>query len=334
MTSYELVKNAIEFQNPERLPFWQHDDADTPDDVLDIWEMDRAEAGWFFDNPGPDDWGCIWEATDVKNMGQVTRHPLTDWSSLHDFKPPNPRNPYYFDRIESELVQANGRYVVVTSHFNLIERLHMLRGFEKTMMDFYLAPDKVEAVLDMILEHKIELFRELHRRFGNAVHGLFLTDDWGTQQGTFISGETFEQFFQERYKIFFKEVHDLGYHAILHSCGRVNNFVPYFIDMGADVLNMQQPRAYGIEDIGKQFAGKVCFLTTVDIQSTLPDGDEEKVREEAALLVKHWATSAGGFIVFNYGDAEALNIRPEMSGIMFSAFRSMIKEGRIENSSL
>ncbi len=320
MSSEELVRKAIEFNCPERLPFFQHEHADIPDDVLDIWEMDRAQSGWFFDDPRPDDWGCVWKATDIKSMGQVVGHPLADWSALKTYRPPDHRNPYYFERVAEELRNAGGRYVVVTSHFNLIERLHMLRGFEQTMQDFYLAPEKIEKTLDLILEHKIGLFRELYRRFGGRIHGLFLSDDWGTQQGTYVSPETFAAFFLDRYTTMFSEIHALGYHAILHSCGKVNDFVPFFIEAGADVLNMQQPRAYGIEEIGRLYAGKICFLTTVDIQSTLPRGIDREIIDEAELLVKSWSTPEGGFIVFNYGDPAAINVRPEISRVMFAAF--------------
>ena len=89
-SSVELVRRAIEFGGPERLPFFQHEYTDIPDDVQDVWEMDRAEAGWFFDNPKPDDWGCIWSATEIKSMGQVTEHPLNDWGALRTYRPPGP----------------------------------------------------------------------------------------------------------------------------------------------------------------------------------------------------------------------------------------------------
>ena len=36
-----------------------------------------------------------------------------------------------------------------------------------------------------------------------------------------------------------KCVHDCGWHFILHSCGKVNAFVPCFIDLKMDVLNLQ-----------------------------------------------------------------------------------------------
>ena len=59
--------------------------------------MDRQQAGWVFDTPGPDDWGCGWAATDVKNIGQVVEHPLKKWPDLDRYRPPDPRNPFYYE---------------------------------------------------------------------------------------------------------------------------------------------------------------------------------------------------------------------------------------------
>lgn len=323
MESREIVRRAIEFQHPPRLPFFQHQVDSAPDDVCDIWELDRAQTGWFFDRPVTDDWHCRWAATEQKNMGQVVDHPLADWSAMDTYRPPDPRNPYYFDRIGPLLDQARGRYVTVTSHFNLIERLHMLHGFAATMEDFYLEPRRIEQALDMILEFKLGLFDELARRYGDRVDGLFLTDDWGTQQGTFVSSDVFDRFFSDRYRMLFSAIHGHGWHVIFHSCGRINAFVPRLIELGVDVLNMQQPNAYGLVEFGEQFKGRVAFLTTVDIQSTLPAGDEAAVRAEARSLIKHWSVPAGGFIVFNYGDPEALGVDPRMTGVMFDEFKKL-----------
>ena len=65
MESREVVRRAIEFERPPRLPFFQHDVDFAPDDVCDCWEMDRARRGWFFDCAGEDDWGCGWRVTEV-----------------------------------------------------------------------------------------------------------------------------------------------------------------------------------------------------------------------------------------------------------------------------
>jgi len=323
MESREIVRCAIEFECPPRLPFWQHWNhkmPEFPDDVCNIWEMDRAEAGWFFDKAAPDDWGCGWDATEVKNMGQVTEHPLASWSSLDRFRPPDPCNPFYYERLGPLIDAAGDRYVAITAHNLLFSRLHKLRGFAATMEDFYLEPERVARVLGMIVDFKVRQCEELHRRFGDRIHGLFVADDWGTQAGPFVSPKLFGQFFAPRYRTIFNTIHGCGWHVILHSCGRINALVPSLIDLGVDVLNMQQSRCYGLVEFGQEFRGKVCFLATVDIQSTMPRGVEEEIREEARLLAKHWGTARGGLIAFDYGAWEAAGVRPEMPRIMFDEF--------------
>jgi uroporphyrinogen decarboxylase len=320
LTPREIVRRAIEFGHPPRLPFWQHDVPWAPDDVCDIWEMDRARAGWFFDRGGEDDWHCGWARTHLKNMGQVVRHPLADWAAWDAFRPPDPRNPFYYERLGPAIDAAGERYVAVTCHFNLIERFHMVRGFAAAMEDIGLHPERVERVLDVILDFRLGQIDELARRFGDRIDGLFLTDDWGTQQGTLVSLAAFDRLFAGRYRRLFEAIHRHHWHVILHSCGRINALVPRLVELGVDVLNMQQPRAYDLVPFGERFAGKVCFLTTVDIQATLPGGVESEIREEARQLVRHWSTPAGGLIVFNYGDPEALGVSPAMNLAMFDEF--------------
>ena len=329
MERKEIVRRAIEFDMPPRLPFFLGSAwtkkllkqfEDFPNDFCDSWEMDRQEAGWFFDNAAPDDWGCQWKTTTSKNMGQVVSHPLENWNKLDSYTPPDPKNPFYFKRIDEEIQDAGDRYTIITSHFNLIERLEMLRGFANTLVDFYMEPEKINKVLDMILEYKVEHIREAGRRFGDRVNGIFLTDDWGTQENTYISQDLFREFFLDRYKELYKVVHDNGWHVIQHSCGNVVDFVPLFMEAGVDVMNMQQPRVYGIENVGNKFAGKICFLTTVDIQNTLPKCNHDEVRQEAVELVKHWSRPSGGLIVFNYGDSDAIGTTDDVTNTMFQAF--------------
>ena len=332
MERREIVRRAIHFDGPPRLPFfigsfWNERLSGKiegfPNDVCDCWEMDRQAAGWYFDNAVEDDWGCGWATTEVKNMGQVVHHPLENLDRLSTFRPPDPKNPFYFERIEEGIKDAGDRYVVITSHFNLIERPEMLCGFARALENLYLEPEKTQRLLDMILQYKIEHIGEAARRFGDRVHGIFLTDDWGSQQGTFISRKCFEDFVLDRYKQLFDSIHAHGWDIILHSCGNVTDFVPLFIEAGADVLNLQQPRAYGIEEFGGRFAGKTCFLTTVDIQATLPTGDAQAVRAEAEQLVRHWSKPEGGFIVFNYGDSQSIGTTDETTEVMFETFFDM-----------
>jgi len=327
MESREIVRRAIEFDRPPRLPFWQHWNHKMPeffDDVHNIWEMDRQEAGWFFDNANAaDDWGCGWNTTELKNMGQVTEFPLADWSALESYQPPNPRNPFYYDRLGPLLDEAGDRYVCVTAHSLLFSRYHKLRGFANTMMDFHLEPERMDRLLDVIVDFKVGQCEELYRRFGSRIDGLFVADDWGTQERTFVGKGILDEFFVPRYTKIFEAIHRCGWHVILHSCGRINDFVPTLIDLGVDALNLQQSQNYGLVEFGEKFCGKTCFLATVDIQSTMPRGYEAEIREEVRLLVKHWSTPDGGLIAFDYGDWPALSVDPKMPMIMFDEFNRL-----------
>jgi hypothetical protein len=329
MESREIVRRAIEFDNPLRLPFflggsWKEHfdrkDIDIPNDVCDCWEVDRQKSGWFFDNPVTDDWGCRWGKTNLENIGQVVGHPLADWADFDSFTPPNARDDFYYERVDDFIKDAGDRYVVLTSHFNFIERFEMLRGFENALVDFYAEPVKTHKLLDMILEYKLQLIDEISKRFGSRVNGIFMTDDWGTQQNTYISEQLFREYFYDRYKLLADAMHSHNYHFILHSCGKINDFVPLFIQAGIDMLNMGQPQCYGIEELGKIAAGKIAFLATCDIQATLPKGDEQLVRREALELVKNWSSPEGGFVVFNYGDPEAIGSNKRIAEVMFEAF--------------
>jgi uroporphyrinogen-III decarboxylase len=192
------------------------------------------------------------------------------------------------------------------------------------MEDFYLEPGRIHRVLDMIVDFKLQQCDELHRRFGDRIDGLFVADDWGTQDGTFISKSVLDEFFTPRYQRIFDAIHDCGWHVILHSCGRINQFMPTFIELGVDVMNMQQPRSCGLVEFGEAFRGRVCFAATVDIQTTMVRGIEEEVRQEAGLLVKHWSTPEGGLIAFDYGDWPAVGARPETPLVMFDEFAKLI----------
>ena len=111
---HDLVRQAIEFGSPARLPFYQNVLPDVPNDVIDSWEMDRAKRGWFFDKGGEDDWGCVWQRTEKDNMGQVKVHPLQDWNGLKDYQPPDPDDDYYYERVMETLDGGGDKYVVLT----------------------------------------------------------------------------------------------------------------------------------------------------------------------------------------------------------------------------
>ena len=105
----------------------------------------------------------------------------------------------------------------------------------------------------------------------------------------------FRHFFQKRYTELFRAIHAHGWDVILPAAtSRINTLVPSLVEAGVNVLNMQQPQTNGLVEFGKAWAGKVAFLTTTDIQKTLPTLDPKAVRAEARELVAHSSNAARG----------------------------------------
>jgi hypothetical protein len=115
-------------------------------------------------------------------------------------------------------------------------------------------------------------------------------------------------FFFPRYKKIFDAMHAMGCDVWVHSCGKVNEIVEGYIRAGVDVVNLQQPRALGIEEMGERYRGRITFSSLCDIQATLPTGDRAKIEADAEALMTRWATPDGGFVFSDYGDDAAIGV--------------------------
>ena len=317
MTSYEVVRRAIEFECPERVPM-QFAALDV-DDTFHI----GPKTAWqeVNDRERIDEWCCRWEKSDVKNMGQVKGHPIDDWGKLKDLTFPDASDDSRYAHIEEALGRAGDRYVLASNSNGLFERLYFLRGYAESLMDMHLARKNVEALLDRILDYHVTTVRKYGVLSKGRIHGYNFCDDWGTQKGTTVSVPMFRELFKPRYKKLFDAVHECGMHAWLHSCGKVNDFIPEFAEIGLDVINLQQPRALGIEEVSQRCHGKICFSTLADIQSTLPHGTDREIEEEVELLLETWGTPKGGIIASDYGDGEAIGVPIERKKVLLEAFR-------------
>jgi len=321
MQNWENMRRAIHFGRPERLPL-------IFGPLGDRWRIGPDfQSEWSRNNrTGTDHFGCIWSKSDISNiydMGQVKVHPLADWRALKTYRWPDPDDQAHYAGMANMLSapEAEGRYIHVGIFMLLFERMHSLRGFARTLEDLYLEPSLSADLADQLVEFDLRVIRNAASAVGAArIHALTFTDDWGTQTSCFVSPDFWREFFQPRYRRIFDECHALGWDVNMHSCGKVNDLIEPLIEIGLDVINLQQARALGVEEIGQRFRGRICFETCCDIQATLPFKTVGEIREEARLLLEHWATADGGLILYDYGPDEAIGIPPGRKQAMLEAF--------------
>ena len=320
MNSREIVARAVEFRGPRRLPI-RFESLDLEDTHRVSWK--QIGTGNHSQRLTYDEWGCGWARTETKNMGQVKVHPLSSWENLDSYRWPDPDDPGFFEGMEEQFEGSSGKYVLTGIFMLLFERIHSLRGFAEALTDLYAEREKLEYLADRIVEFDIRIIENIASRFPGSIDGFTFTDDWGTEAALIIDPALWRQFFKPRYAKIFQACKAANWHVWMHSCGKVNAIIGDLIDIGVHVLNLQQPRILGIEEIGSRFAGKVCFSSLCDIQQTLPWKGREEIREEAELLLRFWSTKDGGFILSDYGDGEAIGVPLEKKQWMLQAFQEL-----------
>ncbi len=317
MNSREVVRRAIEFQTPDRLPV-----------IFPRFGIsDTHGAGWNQIGTGPrdrreslDEWGCLWARSEIDNMGQVKGHPLIDWSNLEHYRWPDPDSPHFYDGMERKFEGSDSKYVTTGIFMLLFERMHALRGFQNVLEDLYLERERVEALADHIVAFDLRIIDNIASRFPGQIQGFSYSDDWGSQKDSFISQHLWHTFFLPRYRRISDACHARGWHVWMHSCGKINRLLPDLIEAGIDVLDLEQPRVLGIEEVGRQFAGRVCFCSGCDIQRTLPFGSENEIRNEAKMLLDYWGTDRGGFLLADDENDQDLGTPLEKKRMALRAF--------------
>jgi uroporphyrinogen decarboxylase len=314
MTNKELVKQAIYFKGPERVPirFAQNPDAS---DIVGLGF--KQPKGWAPSKENEDEWGCIWDNIIKTGLGQVKGHPIDSWDKFETYKAPDPHDPSRFEDLPAAAERYKDKYLTAGIGISGFNKLTFLRGFENLLADIYTEPEKFNKLADIVFDFETGLIKE-YAKF--PIDAIWFGDDWGTERSLIINPVKWREVFKPRYKKQFDLCHKQGMDVIFHSCGYIWDIIPDFIEIGVNVLNCEQPMIFGVDRLAKTFGGKVCFHTNVDGQKMLPTATPEEIVAEARHLIEAFRPYNGGFIA--YGDATADHgyVPPENVRAMSEAF--------------
>jgi len=289
LTGKTLVKQALQFKNPERVPLvFINCDRELSDIIM-------VEIEDNFGGPGNtvSEWGFHWEKQDA-TMGQVTDHILKTDKDIYSFTAPDPASPERF-KLFNETREKFGRdkYYIGSLGLSGFTIMTLLRGFNETLIDLYSNRKKPDFLADTIFNFEEEIIR---RTALEGADGIALYDDWGSQSSLIINPVMWREYFKPRYKRQCDIAHKHGLDVYFHSCGYIYDIIQDLIDIGVDMLNLGQPNLYDIEALGKDFGGSVCFVCPVSYQTTLISGTKEDIFEIVHEYIHHLGGFNGGLI--------------------------------------
>ena len=313
MTSRELVSRTIRFEGGGRLAY------DLPAEYgTDFWEVNM--------NPSPDDrprgrgmstdeWGAVWRNIGVTNLGEVTDFPLKDWKDLDKLNVPDISEARRWEALAGAREAAEDKFLI-GSGISLYERVHFIRGLENTWVDIFEAREELCRLIDMLVEMNLYAIERYAEADADA---LMFCDDWGLQNRLMISPDSWRRIWRPRYERVYRAAHDHGFFTILHCCGYIVEILDDLIEVGLDVIQMDQQENMGLELLGERFGGRITFFSPVDIQTVMARGAPDEIRAYCGKMLRLLGRPGGGFIPTWYKD-------PAGAGHSAEAVETMCRE--------
>lgn len=307
MDSRERVFRALDWSGPDRLPIYftllpgaQRRHGKRLVEILQRYPSDFSDAGYYGDTEyGPatgvghaDAWGAVWTRASDDFKGQVTGHPLADWSALEEYRFPDPTQVGDFSQVIRTVKTNPGRKYLLVDGDTLFQRMIYLRGFENLLIDLAERRPEVFYLRDRIVAF---LLKRIEMWLSYGVDGLFFRDDWGTQLALMIHPAMWRELFKPSYQRLFAAVHAGGKHVIFHSDGMIRAIIPDLIELGADGVNAQIP-CMDAAELARDFNHRICFVAGADRQHYLPFGTPKDVETHCMQLADLFGWHSGGYI--------------------------------------
>ncbi len=315
-TSRETVIRAIKFQNPQRIPY------NFPEKYgSDIYDFS-------FPHPdrrprqGVDEWGAVWENIGNSGQGQVKDFPLKDWKDFDKLRIPDIHDPKRWETLKGTRKKAGDKFLLGWG-ISIYERVHFLRGLENTWADIYEEPENLGRLLDILADMSIEIIKKYAEE---GFDGYIFCDDWGLQNQLMIPPSKWRELWKPRYARIFDACHKHGMFAFLHSCGYIVEILDDLIEIGLDVIHMDQQENMGLELLGERFGGRITFYAPVDIQKTMVYGSLDDIRAYCRKMVRLLGRPEGGFIARWYTDPVGAGHRQEAIDAMCEEFLKISRE--------
>jgi len=244
---------------------------------------------------GYDSWGVYWEYVD-KDIGTFPTHKflLKDINELDHYKFPDPGEKNLFDITKETIKKINREEVFILGYtdFGMFERSWLLLGMENLLVYMLTNPESICNFYEKFVNFKIKLIE----RFAELkVDGIWLGDDWGTQDSLFINPQLWRKLIKPYQAKLYKACKERGLWVFQHSCGHIEEIFGDLVEIGLDCWHPCQPKSNNLLELKKIYGSKITFYGGIDAQEVLPLGTPEDVKKETLKRIFELG-DGGGYI--------------------------------------
>ena len=273
------------------------------DPLLDIAEVSPSYVGPRLP-VGGDIWGVRRAPVSygAASYDEIRLHPLAEVETPAELDDHTWPTPDLFDYsvlpAQVAAVQSKGERCLMAANGNIFETAWYMRGFERMLEDFAVNPELAWAIMERVTDFYVAHFAAVLRAAKGEIDLVFTADDIGSQRGLLMSLAMWERMVKPHHVRLNAVIHEGGAKVIYHTDGAVMEAVPGLIEMGIDVLQALQFSAAGMDPVvlKESYGDRLCFEGGVSVQTTLPFGTPEQVRQEVERLISVLG-KGGGYIL-------------------------------------
>jgi uroporphyrinogen decarboxylase len=203
------------------------------------------------------------------------------------------------DRVVFEEKKA---YVLGRMSSGMWEHAMWMRGYENFYIDMASNTKMVHAIMNKILEIKMQYWARALETVGENVMVVSCADDLGQQNGLLVSLDMYKKLIWPYHKklfTFIKKKAQSKVNIFFHNDGAIYETLPLLIEAGVDIINPWQVNCRSMDDTArfKRQYGKdlTVWGGSCDTQRVLPCGTPQQVRDETRRRIEDLAPG-GGFI--------------------------------------
>lgn len=238
-----------------------------------------------------DEWGVKYRP--IGDYNHRFGHPLAKarLEDLEDFPWPDPDDPGRVTGLaeKAQNLFENTDLTLAAGHISsgIFQDCWNLRGMEEFLMDMVLNRDFADVLLDKVTAIHIGMWNNFLDVVGDYVDIVETADDLASQTNLLISKKMYQKMIKPRHAALNQAIREKTKAKILyHSCGAVMPLIDDLIEIGVQILNPIQPLP-GLmdpEELKTRFGTKLIFHGGLDVQTLLPFGSPQQIREH----LKHY----------------------------------------------
>ena len=199
----------------------------------------------------------------------ILLHDIEDWSKVIKFPKANDIDfeKAYEDGLKMMKINREETALKVGPGFMPFQELVALMGFEGGLCALYTDPDEVKAMLNAMVDHLEPYFEKTLDVYKPDL--WYLLDDTCAKETPFFSPEIYKDIFLPIYHRLSDCATRRGIPVIFHNCGKIDEFIPFMIDFGVEIVEPTQ-ESNDIMALKEQYKGKMSFVGGWDWAPHMP----------------------------------------------------------------